>query len=241
VSDEQHSRLAQLLSRYESLDAADLVRVMIAEEFPGKIALVSSFGAEAAALLHMVAQADPATDVVFLDTGKMFGETRRYRDQLVEHLGLRNARVVTPDPAAVTVTDPKGMLWAQDADACCRLRKVEPLARALAPYDAWFTGRKAFQNRDRADLTPIELADGRFKVNPLARWTKDEIMAYYAANDLPPHPLVADGYLSIGCMPCTSRVEAGEDERSGRWRGKGKTECGIHAGQHSPQAVEACP
>ncbi len=221
-------RLELLNERYGNAEPGDVLRAMIQEEFPGRVALVSSFGAESAALLHLIAQIDRATPVVFLDTGKLFGETKKYRDQLIETLGLTGVRSVMPDPAAVAARDPKGILWSQNPDACCILRKVEPLERALAPFDAWFTGRKAFQASTRAALPVFEIENGRIKVNPIVRWTKADIDAYFDAHDLPHHPLEADGYLSIGCMPCTSRVEPGEDARAGRWRGSDKIECGIH-------------
>jgi len=231
-------RLELLNTRFDGAEPLEILRGMIREEFPGKVALVSSFGTESAALLHLIAQIDRATPVVFLDTGKLFGETKKYRDQLVDLLGLTGVQSVAPDPAAVTARDPKGILWTQNPDACCALRKVEPLQRALAPYDAWFTGRKAFQAATRAALPVFEIEEGRIKVNPIVRWTKGDIDAYFAAHDLPRHPLEADGYLSIGCMPCTSRVEAGEDARAGRWRGSDKVECGIHlpAGQQLAHA-----
>jgi phosphoadenosine phosphosulfate reductase len=226
-------RVELLNKRYEGAAPIDILRGTVRDEFPGKVALVSSFGTESAVLLHLIAQADPATPVVFLDTGKLFGETKRYRDQLIGLLGLTGVTSVMPDPAAVAARDPRGILWSQYPDACCTLRKVEPLARALAPYDAWFTGRKAFQASTRAVLPLFESDNDRVKINPIVRWTKTEIDAYFAEYDLPRHPLEADGYLSIGCMPCTSRVEPGEDARAGRWRGSDKIECGIHlpAGQ----------
>lgn len=231
-------RLELLNKRFESAEPIDVLRGMIREEFAGKVALVSSFGAESAALLHLIAQVDRATPVVFLDTGKLFGETKRYRDQLIALLGLTGVRSVAPDPAAVAARDPKGILWSQNPDACCTLRKIEPLERALAPFDAWFTGRKAFQAATRAALPVFEIDSGRIKINPIVRWTKADLDAYFTAHDLPHHPLEADGYLSIGCMPCTSRVEPGEDARAGRWRGSDKIECGIHlpAGQAVAQA-----
>jgi phosphoadenosine phosphosulfate reductase len=221
-------RLELLSKRYEDAEPLDILRGMITEEFPGKVALVSSFGTESAVLLHLIAQVDKNAPVVFLDTGKLFGETKRYRDQLIKLLGLTGVQSVTPDPAAIAARDPKGVLWSQNPDACCALRKVEPLERALKPYDAWFTGRKAFQAASRATLPTFEIEDNRIKINPIVRWTKAEIEAYFDKHDLPRHPLEADGYLSIGCMPCTSRVEPGEDARAGRWRGSDKVECGIH-------------
>lgn len=221
-------RVELMNKRYEDAAPIDVLRAMIQEEFPGKVALVSSFGTESAALLHLIAQIDKTAPVVFLDTGKLFGETKRYRDQLVKLLGLTGVQSITPDPAAIAARDPKGVLWSQNPDACCALRKVEPLERALKPYDAWFTGRKAFQAASRAALPLFEIENNRIKINPIVRWTKADIENYFIEHDLPRHPLEADGYLSIGCMPCTSRVEPGEDARAGRWRGSDKIECGIH-------------
>lgn len=224
----QIPELKELQARYADATPAELVEAMLRTEFPGQIALVSSFGAESAVLLHLAAQVDKAVPVIFLDTGKVFGETRRYRDQLIARLGLTDVRTVTPDAAALTDQDPKGVLWSQNANACCNVRKVEPLERALAPYRAWFTGRKAFQTSDRAKLPKVEFADGRFKINPLVGMSRQSLSDYFDAHDLPHHPLEADGYFSIGCMPCTDRVAPGEDPRAGRWRGQDKVECGIH-------------
>lgn len=208
---------------------ADLLRVMIEQEFQGKIALVSSFGAEAAVLLHMVAGIDPSTPVVFLNTGKLFGETLRYRDQLVSRLGLKDVRTIFPDPEQLRRIDPEEVLWYGNPDMCCYVRKVEPLHRALGPFAASISGRKRYHGESRSELPLVEAVDGRIRVNPLAAWGKAEIDGYFAVNELPRHPLEADGFLSIGCMPCTDRVAPDEDVRAGRWRGKEKTECGIHA------------
>lgn len=222
-------RVESLARRYESVDTAALVSAMVRDEFPGRIALVSSFGAESAVLLHMVAAVDPATPVIFLDTGKLFGETRRYRNALIARLGLTGVRSVTPDPGRVSDLDGDGVLWYGNPDMCCYIRKVEPLQRALAGFDARITGRKGFHGGARAGLPLVETDDGgRIKINPLARWTANDVKRYFTAHDLPLHPLVADGFLSIGCMPCTDRVQPGEDVRAGRWRGRDKTECGIH-------------
>jgi phosphoadenosine phosphosulfate reductase len=224
-----HERqLRDLRRRYAGYSAAPFVRAMITEEFAGKIALVSSFGTESASLLHMVAQVDKATPIIFLDTGKLFGETQRYREQLVNMLGFTDVRRVLPDPEALKARDPKGVLWSQNHDACCALRKIEPLERALKPFTAWFTGRKAYQSEMRARLQLVEWEGGYFKLNPLVTASRAEIEAYFESHSLPRHPLEADGYLSVGCMPCTTRVAPGEDARAGRWRGTDKTECGIH-------------
>ncbi len=221
-------RLAQLRARYDGLGGVELLRPLIETEFPGTMAVVSSFGAESAVLLDMVARVDPTVPVLFLNTGKLFGETLRYRDRLQDVLGLTDLRVLHPHPKDTATLDPNGMLWSQNPDACCHFRKVLPLERGLKGFEAQITGRKRFQTGARAQMHTIEVADGRFKINPLASWDLAQLNAYMETHKLPPHPLVKDGYLSIGCMPCTDRVKEGEDYRSGRWAGLDKDECGIH-------------
>jgi phosphoadenosine phosphosulfate reductase len=217
-----------LIERYGELSGEALLAPLIEHELAGRIALVSSFGAEAALLLHMVASIDAATPVLFLDTHKHFPETLAYRDALVAQLGLADVRSLTPDPGDVAERDPNGSLWLRAPDSCCYLRKVEPLAKALAPFAAWISGRKRFQGGARAALPVIEHDGKHIKINPLAPWSASEIKAEFARRALPPHPLVADGFLSIGCMPCTVRATRAEDPRSGRWSEVEKTECGIH-------------
>ncbi len=195
---------------------------------PGRIAVVSSFGADSAVLLHLVASVDPATPVIFLDTGKHFPETLAHRDRLVARLGLRDVRSVGPDPDAVRAIDPDGGLHARTPDACCALRKSEPLEHALDGFDVWITGRKRYQAASRHGLPLFEADGARIKVNPLAAWEADDLADHMAIHQLPAHSLVARGYPSIGCAPCTSAVHTGEELRAGRWRGTGKTECGIH-------------
>ena len=198
------------------------------KRFPGKIALVSSFGAESAVLLHMVSRLDPSLPVLFLDTGQLFAQTLDYRRALADRLGLTGVRDLRPTFADLSVTDPQGVLWRTDTDACCHVRKVAPLDRALGDFDAWITGRKRFHGGARLRLPEEEQVEGKVKFNPLASWTKVELDAYAAEHDLPPHPLTPYGYTSVGCWPCTQPVEAGEDARAGRWSGLDKTECGIH-------------
>ncbi|ERF84108.1 phosphoadenylyl-sulfate reductase [Bradyrhizobium viridifuturi] len=193
-----------------------------------KLALVSSFGTESAALLKVMADVDPSIPVVFLDTGWLFEETLAYRDTLIETLGLTDVRSIKPDEAALSRQDPDRELWFTDPDACCRIRKVEPLARALKPFAGWINGRKRFQGGARTDIPVVEDDGVRLKFNPFANVSREEIEAIYTLGKLPPHPLVASGYQSVGCMPCSSRSAAGEDARDGRWRGRAKTECGIH-------------
>jgi phosphoadenosine phosphosulfate reductase len=193
-----------------------------------RLAVVSSFGTESAALLKVMADVDPAIPVIFLDTGWLFAETLVYRDTLIAALGLRDVRSVKPLQQTLNHADPDRELWFSDPDACCRIRKVEPLARALAPFDAWINGRKRFQGGVRAAIPVVEEDGVRLKFNPFANVSRQDIEAIYADAKLPPHPLAASGYLSVGCMPCTSRTETNEDARAGRWRGRAKTECGIH-------------
>jgi phosphoadenosine phosphosulfate reductase len=223
-------RAEQLTGRYRHADTATLLAGIVRDEFPGQVALVSSFGTEAAVLLHLLARIEPSIPVIFLDTEKLFGETRRYRDRLIDDLRLSDVRTIKPDPERIEALDPDGVLWFGNPDMCCRLRKVEPLQRALQGLDAWITGRKGFQGGARTQLQRIEVnaEDGRIKINPLADWQKSDLDAYFERHALPRHPLEAEGFLSVGCMPCTDRVAPGEHARAGRWRGKNKTECGIH-------------
>jgi len=202
-----------------------------------RLALVSSFGAESAVLLHMAAALKPDIPVLFLDTGMLFGQTLDYRQRLVARLGLSDVRDLRPQYQDLAVHDPSADLWKTDTDTCCHIRKVLPLDRALAGFDGWITGRKRFQGGNRVRLKVVELGEGRLKFNPLANWSKEQLDAYAAEHDLPAHPLVEFGYPSIGCWPCTAPVEDGDDMRAGRWAGTDKTECGIHVERATP-AIE---
>jgi phosphoadenosine phosphosulfate reductase len=214
--------------RFSGRSAQDMLRELLTGELAGRTAAVSSFGAESAVLLHMIAEIDRDTPVVFTNTQKMFGDTLAYRDELAERLGFTDLRVFRPDPRLLAIKDKEGARWSYDPDGCCDLRKVEPLRRALAPFDAWISGRKGFQSGTRTALPRFEEDEGRLKINPLADWDKAKLDAYFADHDLPRHPLEAQGYLSIGCAPCTTKVAPGEDPRAGRWRSFDKVECGIH-------------
>lgn len=217
---------------FRGADTVEMLRTVIADGLVGELATVSSFGAESAVLLHLISQIDPALPVLFLETGKHFPETLAYRDTLVERLGLTGLVNLEPDPELLARRDETGLRWSYDPDGCCEIRKVLPLAAALSGYDATLTGRKAFQSATRANLPRFEIdssdAQGRLKINPLIDWTADDLANYMAEHDLPRHPLVEQGYPSIGCSPCTHKVAPGEDPRSGRWKGWDKTECGIH-------------
>jgi phosphoadenosine phosphosulfate reductase len=218
-----------LNNRFRGVDEVEMLRTVLAEKLVGEVAIVSSFGAESAVLLHLVAKIDPTVPVIFLDTLKMFPETLAYRDALVARLGLTDVRNIQPDPVALARKDETGLRWSYDPDGCCEIRKVIPLAKAMEGFDASITGRKGFQSSTRAGLPRFEIDEnGRMKVNPLTSWTKADLDAYFETHDLPRHPLEAQGYLSIGCAPCTSIVKPGEDPRAGRWRGWEKVECGIH-------------
>lgn len=222
---------ARVAGLNRALAGADPVAVLarVLAEHPGRAATVSSFGAESVVLLHMLAQVDRAAPVLFLDTEMLFPATLAYQSEVAGTLGLRGVQVIRPDRASVFSRDADGDLHRRDPDLCCALRKTEPLEAALRGYTAWITGRKRHQTRDRAALDLFEAdAAGRLKVNPLASWTTAEINAYVEAHGLPRHPLVREGFPSIGCAPCTTKVAPGEDARAGRWRGRDKDECGIH-------------
>lgn len=212
---------------------AEVIATALKAIGPERLALVSSFGTESAALLKVMADVDPSIPVIFLDTGWLFEETLAYRDTLIATLGLTDVRSIKPLDETLSREDPDRELWFTDPDVCCRIRKVKPLARALKPFSAWINGRKRFQGGARADIPVVEDDGVRLKFNPFANVSREEIEAIYAFGGLPPHPLVASGYLSVGCMPCSSRSAPGEDARDGRWRGRAKTECGIHTAKIS--------
>ena len=217
-----------LNARFAGVDTLEMLTALFAEGVLGATAVVSSFGTESAVLLHLVSRADPKVPAIFVDTLKMSPETLAYREQLIAAFGIQNSWVVEPDAAVLAAKDEKGLRWSYDPDGCCEIRKVEPLKRAKAGLDSWISGRKAFQSVTRQNIPRFEVEDGRLKINPLADWVKADLEAYFTAHDLPRHPLEAEGYLSIGCQPCTSKVQPGEDPRAGRWRGWDKIECGIH-------------
>lgn len=222
----------RLNNMFRGRSTNEMLTSVFEDGIAGDIALVSSFGAESAILLHLVSQVNRDIPVIFLDTGKHFPETLAYRDLLVERFGL-NLINLTPEVGDIEDKDGNGLRWSFDPDGCCHIRKVLPLEKEMAKYDASISGRKGFQSKTRNALPRFEIdtsdAQGRLKINPLADWTKEQLDAYIIEHDLPPHPLVEQGYPSIGCSPCTSKVAEGEDPRSGRWKGWDKVECGIHA------------
>lgn len=225
---ETQAEAQRLDALYGDRPAAEIIARTLELHGEGEIAAVSSFGADSAVLLHLIAQVDRSLPIIFLDTGKHFEETLAYRDALASDLGLDDIRIVTPDEVTLSRDDPDGKLHLTDTDACCAIRKVEPMARGVAPFRGWFTGRKRFQAATRQSLPAFEAIGSRLRINPLARWTTADQADYMRRNALRENPLVAYGYLSIGCFPCTSAVKPGDDPRSGRWAGQAKTECGIH-------------
>lgn len=221
------SRARDLTRRWRGAPTADVLQATVREAFPGRTAMLSSFGAESAVALHLLAQVAPDTPVLFLDTGMHFGQTLGHRDALARRLGLTQVRVISS--AETSRLDPANDLWRRDADACCDLRKVRPLAQALPGFDCLIGGRKRFHGEGRARLPLFEAVDGQVRLNLLADWDAARLEAYRLAHDLPAHPLAAAGYRSIGCWPCSQpSQEADASVRAGRWAGQSKTECGIH-------------
>ena len=222
-------RVAELNARYAHHGAFDILAHALDDPMVGRTALVSSFGAEAVVLLHMVSVIDRTTPVLFIDTEMLFPETLDYQRDVAEHLRLTGVQIIRPDRDQTFLKDPNNGMHRTKPDACCALRKTEPLQNALAPYDAWITGRKRFHGGQRSDLTFFEAeGEARIKINPLAHFSREDVADYITNNRLPRHPLVKKGFQSLGCAPCTTRVGEGEDSRAGRWRGFEKDECGIH-------------
>ncbi|KPA22973.1 Phosphoadenosine phosphosulfate reductase [Shimia sp. SK013] len=228
--DPLQAKVDALNLRYRHHSATSVMQAALKDPQAGKLALVSSFGAESVVLLHMAAVVDRTLPVIFVDTEMLFAETLVYQQELAERLHLENVQIIRASDATLAAEDADGTLHQRDTDACCSLRKTRPLQKALRGYDGWITGRKRFQSGTRAALDFFEVEDftGRIKVNPLAHWAPENVRDYMEENRLPRHPLVAQGYPSIGCAPCTSKVAKGQDPRSGRWRGQDKDECGIH-------------
>jgi phosphoadenosine phosphosulfate reductase len=226
--------LAETLNaRLRDAHPSEILKTAI-EMFGHRLALVSSFGTESAVLLHLASRIDPTVPVLFLDTGHLFGQTLDYRKSLAQRLGLTDVRDLRPAFTDLATQDPSADLYKTSTNACCEIRKVLPLDRALGDFDGWVTGRKRFHGGDRLRLPVVEEADGKIKFNPLANWGRAELEAYAREHDLPAHPLKAMGYPSVGCWPCTQPAEDGDNVRAGRWAGQEKTECGIHVSRVRP-------
>jgi phosphoadenylyl-sulfate reductase (thioredoxin) len=234
------SDLAATAARFEGRPPAE-VMAWAAERFPGRVVFATGFGAEGCVLIDMVARHGLAIDLVTLDTGLLFDETYDLWRRLERRYGI----VIQGKRPAQTVYE-QGQahgdrLWERDPDRCCALRKVEPLEALLAGREAWITAIRRDQTKSRAFARPVEPdpLHGLVKINPLLSWSAADVAAYARTHDVPVNPLHERGYPSIGCHPCTSPVAAGEDSRSGRWRGREKKECGLHARPVAGLAVQA--
>ena len=222
------ARLERLNAELRDASAQTVLRVAMIREWPESLTYVSSFGAESVAMLALIADVNPDLPIIFLETGMHFPQTLDYKEELIERLGLTGVRDIPPSETERKILDPKNTLWKSDSDACCALRKVRPLEPALDGFDAWITGRKRFHGGARMSLPVFEYAGDRFKVNPLANWTPEDVNLLIEQRDLPRHPLVDQGYPSIGCWPCTRPSDNPDDPRAGRWVGQNKSECGLH-------------
>jgi phosphoadenosine phosphosulfate reductase len=201
------------------------------QRFHPRLTMATAFGAEGCVLLHLLAEIEPTVRVFNLDTGYQFPETLELRDRIAERYGIEVEMVSAAASVAEYEQSHGGPVYASNSDQCCYDRKIVPLRRALAGYDAWITAIRADQSSDRAN-TPIVGVDPKFglvKINPLMSWTKRDVWAFIVTHKVPYNPLHDRGYASIGCWPCTRAVANGEDERAGRWAGHAKTECGLHS------------
>ncbi len=225
-------RASSLERRYQGIDGEEFLRAVIEDEFPGRVAIVSSFGTESALLLALAARVKRDVPIIFLDTGHHFPETLAYRDLVQRRLGLTGLRTVSAATPALAERDPDAALWQFDTDACCSLRKIEPLQDAIAGFDVLISGRKQYHGALRRFIPRVEAVDGLIKVDPIADWSPERVEEAYVALDLPRHPLIARGYRSVGCRPCTVASGDAADPRAGRWAGQAKTECGIHRAGH---------
>ena len=229
-----HTLDLEKLNREFETKKPEEIAAWAVREFPGRIAMASSFGPESGVLLHMVSRIDPAVPVLFLETGYHFPETLQYKEELVRLLGLKRVLDLKADPKrkAEVVKQYEGVPYEKNPDLCCQINKVEPIDKALAEFGAWMSGIRRHQTDFRKSIRIIEeYKKGEaelFKISPLANMTSREMWWYLREHNIPKHPLYDKGYLSVGCWPCTRPVQVGDDERSGRWAGKAKTECGIH-------------
>ena len=223
-------QIQKLNEQFESKKPLEIVKWAV-KEFGNRIAVTSSFGPESGVLLHMVSQVDPSTPVLFLETGYHFPETLEYKNHLTQRLGLKNVRDLraNPERREALVEKNDGIPYEKNPDRCCHINKVEPLDEALKQFNAWMSGIRRHQTDFRRSIRIIEEYEGKlYKISPLVNFTSRDAWWYLKENNIPQHPLYEKGYLSIGCWPCTRPVQAGDDERSGRWAGKAKKECGIH-------------
>ncbi len=198
------------------------------KKFGNKITYICSFGTESAIILHMISKIDKKFPIFLLNTHFLFSETIDYKNKLLKKLSLTNCFDIFPDESLIKIEDPENNLWKNDTDRCCEIRKVKPLDKILKNYSSWISGRKSYHQGLRTNLKPFELLNEKIVVNPLINIKKEEVENYFQINNLPNHPLFNHGYLSIGCRHCTFKTNDRTNIRSGRWKNKIKTECGIH-------------
>lgn len=235
-----HLDLEKLNRDFEGRKPQEII-AWAAKEFP-RLAMTSSFGPESGVLLHMVSRIDSNIPVLFLETGYHFPETLEYKNQLVKMFGLTRIVDLKADPAkrAQLIERYGGIPYEKDPDACCHVNKVEPLDAALKNYDAWMSGIRRNQTDFRKSIRIVEEYEGSlYKISPLANFTSRDAWWYLKEHHIPQHPLFEKGYMSVGCWPCTRPIQAGDDERSGRWAGRSKKECGIHTFKKEVQPKEA--
>ncbi|MGD8456166.1 MAG: phosphoadenylyl-sulfate reductase [Anaerolineales bacterium] len=226
--DLDQERINILSNKFRNIPPQQIIEWAV-ETFWPDVAMSSSFQTHSVPLLHMVSQIKPEMRILFLDTGFHFPETLEFKENLRKSWGL-NIVDLHPKIERKEIESRFGKdLFQRDPDLCCFIHKVEPLAEALRGLRAWITGIRQGQTAQRAQASALQLhPNGLVKVNPLLPWTREEVWEYIKEHDLPLHPLYSQGYLSIGCAPCTQPVNSGEDERAGRWIGSNKTECGLH-------------
>lgn len=222
--------IEKLNEQFEARTPLEIIRWAV-KEFAPKFAMTSSFGPESGVLLHLASQADPNLPVLFLETGYHFPETLAYKKQLSQLFGLKNVIDLraNPERRAKLLANHQNVPYEKNPDLCCQINKVEPLDEALKGYKAWMSGIRRHQTDFRKSVRILELYEGgMYKISPLANMTSRDTWWYLKEHQIPQHPLYEKGYLSIGCWPCTRPIQEGDDERSGRWAGKAKKECGIH-------------
>ena len=221
-------KIKALNSKFANGEPISILEHSILNLFKNKIVYVCSFGTESAIILHLISKISKDIPILILNTHFLFEETIKYKDDLLKLLGLRNCHEVFPDDKLLKKFDSDNDLWKTEVDKCCNLRKVLPLEKSLTNFEAWISGRKTYHLAERKNLKAFEIINKKIVVNPLFKSSKDFVENYFLLNELPKHPLVAKGYLSIGCKHCTIKTNNIKDLREGRWSDKTKTECGIH-------------
>tara|TARA_Y100001954_G_scaffold76815_1_gene84289 strand:+ start:24 stop:722 length:699 start_codon:yes stop_codon:yes gene_type:complete len=220
--------LAQLNDNSKNLSPQNILENSINNIFKKKMVYVCSFGTESAIILHMVSEIDRSLPIILLNTNYLFKETIEYKDYLICKFKFSNFKELSPSIEDLNINDTKGILWKEDPDLCCNIRKVLPLQKELQKYEAWISGRKSYHEGERTNLKFFEYINEKIVVNPLANVNRNFVDSYFKKHDIERHPLFESGYLSLGCTHCTVKTSMIDSPRSGRWNNKTKTECGIH-------------